>query len=93
MKRLNIKFKHSGIENVIVLGLILSFFVILTPLVYTQLPAQGAGPKYDIVTGLAVSNTMEADITIAILIALAVAFLIPVELLLRKQNTKKRRKR
>lgn len=91
-KKLNITFKHSGVENVVILGLILAFFVILAPLAYTQLPAADASPKYDEITGLATSNVMEADVTTAIIVVLAIAFLIPVELSLRNQKHQHKKK-
>ncbi|MBI4895097.1 MAG: hypothetical protein HY831_01260 [Candidatus Aenigmarchaeota archaeon] len=81
-----IEFKHSGVENVVILGMILAFFVILAPLAYTQLPLADASPKYDDITGLATSNIMEADATTAIIVVLAIAFLIPVELSLRDRK-------
>ncbi len=87
-----IEFKHSGVENVVILGLILAFFVILAPLAYTQLPTENASPKYDNITGLATSNIMGADVTTALIVVLAVAFLIPVELSLRKQKIHKKKK-
>ena len=82
-KKFNIKFTHSGHHNVAMLGMILAFFAILAPLAYSQLPSADAGPKYDIATGLAVSNTMEPTITTALMIIFAIAFLVPVELILR----------
>ncbi|MFH0837601.1 MAG: hypothetical protein V1870_05710 [Candidatus Aenigmatarchaeota archaeon] len=93
-KKFNVKFTHSGHHNVAMLVMVLAFFALLAPLAYTQLPTVDAGPKYDVVTGLAVSNTMEPSITTALLIIFAIAFLIPAELSLRKyqKSSKKKRK-
>lgn len=95
-RRFGIEFRHSGVENVAMLVLILTFFAILAPLAHTQLPnLETAGPKNDEITGLALSNTMDSNITLSILIILSIAFLIPVELTLRKhgfrQSTKKKK--
>ncbi|MBI5332863.1 MAG: hypothetical protein HZB65_04775 [Candidatus Aenigmarchaeota archaeon] len=94
-KRFNVKFTHSGHRNVAMLGMILAFFAILAPLAYTQLPSADAGPKYDIATGLAVSNTMEPGITNALLIIFAIVFLVPVELMIRdyQKNSKNHKTR
>lgn len=85
-KKSGINFKYSNIENLVLLGLVLSFLIILTPLAYTSLPSASFETKNDVITGLATSNIMEPDVTTALLIIFAIAFLIPVELMLRKND-------
>ena len=84
MGKFNVKFKHNGINNLIILSMVLAFFVILAPLAYTSLPSENTGPKNDVITGLALSNTMEPNMTTGLLVILSIVFLLPVELMLRK---------
>ena|SRR3989338_3690859 len=90
-RRLKINIKYKSFENVVVLVMILSFFAILAPLAYSNLPTSSVEPN-SVVTGLATENIVDNNITTTIIVFLIALFLIPVELMLRKRDLKKEKK-
>ncbi len=85
------KLTHSGGHNILMLGLILVFMILLAPLAFIEAQNSATGyvtaveEKNDDITAMATGFIMDSSITTTIMVVLAIAFLIPVELLLRKE--------